>query len=213
MKMKDLYSNYKKLVEIKFSEGTFMPRIDMSQQMYLGLMYIEEAHEITYAANDHALAFLELTDFVGVHYLFQRYMKLDLKKPLRLVNDVYSAKDKLTLTITRWLRDRVEYTAIDMIKECNEFIGTMLNHYSLLFNYDYYKLMYLTLAINGLKMISKEKRFDQLTYKNILEKFDFDIEKEFLQFVKSRDKEMNVGGKYSIIVENVEIMMRGVKSW
>ena len=132
MKMKEIYSNYKKLVNIKFGEGNFMPLIDMSTQMYLALMYIEEATEIKMAfRKDAVVGFLELTDFIGVHYLFQRYIRADMKKPLRITTDVEVIRCEMITYITRWLRDRQDnkYTAWNLTNKSNEFIGACLNQF------------------------------------------------------------------------------------
>jgi hypothetical protein len=211
MKMKQIYVLYKQLVHEKFSKGTYMPLMNMSTQMYLCLMYIEESVEST-SSEDVIKSFLELTDFVGVHYLFQQYCRIDFKKPQPLITLWINTQTEFILNCTRWLRERQGIEVFELLRSANEFIGAGLKHFSDLFGYDYYKLLYLSLAINGVKMLTREKLYEKSSYNDIIEEIGVNLVDEFLEFIDRRIDEMKFDDKEKMRTI-VHQFSKGVKSW
>jgi len=208
--MSKIMEYYRDLVNIKYITRCYVPEDVYSPIDYLVSMIIEEIQEMKEERGCiYDFAFLELSDLMGVYALLCASTKSSIRKPTPYM---YSddAERRLIVSCTHYLRKRQDSDLGVLIDELHDYIGQELYLISCKFEYDFYKLAYTLISINGLKMITRDRLYNHVIY----QKFHYyELSMILKEFFDSRLKEM----KHREYILNMHLemnkLLKGDKAW
>lgn len=215
MKMSNVIDFYSSLVKIKYIFRDFYPLSFEEPFDYLTIMCIEEINEADEIRDSVRItSLLEVSDLIGVYALMCQCKRISFKKfkPM-LCNNLDQMKIKTFKILCGYLRRKEAYNYHVVLDAVYNFICsaiTTLNDNFL--HYDFYKLCYTLICINGTKMIARERIHNQVVF------FNFKLSillNDFYNFIELRIKEMkslDVKEK-TFFIDLIQANVKGGHAW